>query len=186
MNYKAQIEAILFSIGDSVPIRTLAETLDLTLAETEEQLQLMQSRYEQDDCGVQIIRLEDAVQMCTKPEMYETLIRVASRPKEHSLTDVVLETLSIIAYKQPITRIEIEKIRGVSCAHSINKLLEYGLIYEAGRLDTPGRPILFATTEEFLRCFAVHSISELPVLSEDKLEEFKEEAAREANVPIET
>ena len=186
MNQIAQIEAILFSIGDSVPVKALAETLELTVAETQEIITVMQERYEEEDRGVQIIWLEDAVQMCTKPEMHDTLIRIASRPKEHTLTDVVLETLSIIAYKQPVTRIEVEKIRGVSCAHSINKLLEYGLIYEAGRLDTPGRPILFATTEEFLRCFAVHSVSELPVLSEDKMEEFKEEAAKEASVPLNT
>ena len=93
----------------------------------------------------------------------------------------MLETLSIVAYKQPITRPEIEAIRGVSCAHAINKLMEYGLVDEVGRLDAPGRPILFGTTEEFLRSFGVASTEELPMISPDKIEDFKKEAQEEAN-----
>ena len=92
---------------------------------------------------------------------------------------MLLETLSIIAYKQPITRLEIEKIRGVSCDHAVNKLVEYGLICEAGRLDAPGRPILFATTEEFLRYFGIESLEDLPMLNQETIEDFKEEAERE-------
>ena len=91
--------------------------------------------------------------MCTKKEYYECLIRLALHPKKPALTDVMLETLSIIAYKQPVTKAEIEKIRGVKCDHAINKLVEYELVKELGRLDAPGRPILLGTTEEFLRCF---------------------------------
>ena len=91
----------------------------------------------------------------------------------------MLETLSIIAYKQPITKLEIEKIRGVSCDHAVNKLVEYGLAKELGRLDAPGRPMLFGTTEEFLRNFGVQSIDELPVISEDLVEKFKDEAQME-------
>ena len=89
--------------------------------------------------------------MCTKKEMYDYLIRVAKQPKKYTLTDVLLETMSIIAYKQPITKIEVEKIRGVKSDHAVNKLVEYGLVEEVGRLDAPGKPILFGTTEEFLR-----------------------------------
>ena len=92
---------------------------------------------------------------------------------------MLLETLSIVAYKQPVTRLEIEKIRGVKCDHPINKLLEYGLIEEVGRLDAPGRPILFGTTEDFLRSFGVSSVSELPQMSPEQVEEFKEEAEEE-------
>lgn len=105
-------------------------------------------------------------------------------PKKLSLTDVVLETLSIIAYKQPITRPEIEAIRGVSCVHAINKLIEYNLVQEVGRLDAPGRPIMFGTTEEFLRCFGVSSTSDLPVISPDKIEDFKKEALEEADFTL--
>ena len=122
--------------------------------------------------------------MCTNTEMYEYLIKVAKQPKRHVLTDVLLETLSIIAYKQPITKIEIEKIRGVSCDHAVNKLLEYNLVCELGRLDAPGRPLLFGTTEEFLRSFGVQSIEELPVLNPVQVEEFKQEAEEEMNVKL--
>ena len=101
-----------------------------------------------------------------------------------SLSDTVLETLSIIAYKQPVTRIEIEKIRGVSCEHAVNKLLEYDLIKEFGRLDAPGKPILFGTTENFLRCFGVTSISDLPQVTPDQVEEYKKEAEAEINVKL--
>ena len=117
--------------------------------------------------------------MCTKPEYYEQLIKVASQPRKYVLTDVLLETLSIIAYKQPVTKLEIEKIRGVSSDHAVNKLVEYGLAKELGRLDAPGRPMLFGTTEEFLRTFGVQSIEELPVISEELVEKFKDEAEME-------
>src|SRR5574344_2445278 len=117
--------------------------------------------------------------MCTKEELYEDLIKVAAAPRKYVLTDVLLETLSIIAYKQPITKMEIEKIRGVSCEHAVNKLVEYELVKELGRLDAPGRPMLFGTTEQFLRSFGVQSIDELPVISEDLVEKFKDEAEME-------
>ena len=122
--------------------------------------------------------------MCTKAEMYGYLIRIAKQPKKNVLTDVILETLSIIAYKQPVTKIEIEKIRGVSCEHAVNKLLDYGLVTEVGRLDAPGRPILLGTTEEFLRCFGVQSIEDLPSLNPEKIEEFKQEAQDEIQLKL--
>ena len=120
--------------------------------------------------------------MCTKPQMYEYLIRIAKQPKKRVLTDVLLETLSIIAYKQPVTKAEIEKIRGVSSEHAVSKLVEYNLVQELGRLDAPGRPLLFGTTEEFLRSFGVSSIDELPVLS--PVQEFKQEAEEEMHVKL--
>ena len=116
--------------------------------------------------------------------MYVHLMKIDTVPKHYSLTDPVLETLSIVAYKQPVTRIEIEKIRGVNCDHAVNKLLEYGLITELGRLDAPGRPLLFGTTEEFLRCFGVKSLDELPTVSAERLEEFKKEAAEEIQLSL--
>ena len=131
-----------------------------------------------------VIELDDAYQMCTKSEMYEYLIKIARQPKRHALTDVLLETLSIIAYKQPITKVEIEKIRGVSCDHAVNKLVEYNLVCELGRLDAPGRPLLFGTTEEFLRSFGVQSIDELPVLNPVEVEEFKQEAEAEMHMKL--
>jgi segregation and condensation protein B len=124
-------------------------------------LRLMK-RYETGKKGMQIIALENSYQMCTRSEYYENLIRVACAPKKQVLSEVVLETLSIIAYKQPVTKLEIEKIRGVKSDHAVNKLVEYNLVYEVGRLDAPGRPALFATTEEFLRRFGIGSTQNLP------------------------
>jgi segregation and condensation protein B len=116
--------------------------------------------------------------------MYEYLIQIAKQPKRYHLTDVVLETLSIIAYKQPVTRLEIEKIRGVKSDHAVNKLIEYDLIAEVGRLDAPGRPILFGTTEEFLRRFSVQSVDELPKIAPEKMEDFKAEVEDEMQLKL--
>ncbi|MFR9307986.1 MAG: SMC-Scp complex subunit ScpB, partial [Lachnospiraceae bacterium] len=106
-------------------------------------------------------------------------IRVAKAPKKQVLSQVVLETLSIIAYRQPVTKTEISKIRGVSSDHAVNRLVEYGLVYEAGRLDAPGRPALFATTEEFLRRFGVDSKTDLPEVTPDQEAEIAEEVQKE-------
>ena len=144
----------------------------------------MMERYEKEDRGIRIIELEDSFQLCTKKEMYEYLIRVAKQPKRYALTDVLLETLSIVAYKQPVTKLEIEKIRGVKSDHAVNKLVEYGLIEETGRLDAPGRPLLFGTTEEFLRRFSVQSLDDLPMLNPEQFEHFKEEAEDEAQLKL--
>lgn len=179
------IEAILFAMGGSVEISTLAAALELSEKEVKETLGRMKNRYEEEGRGIRLLELEEAVQLCTKTEYYEYLIRVAKQPKKHTLTDVLLETLSIVAYKQPVTRLEIEKIRGVKSDHPVNRLLEYGLIEEIGRLDAPGRPIVFGTTEEFLRSFGVTSVSQLPRVSQEQLEDFKEEAAEEAEQKME-
>lgn len=100
------------------------------------------------------------------------------------LTDVLLETLSIIAYKQPVTKLEVEKIRGVKSDHAVNKLVEYNLACEVGRLDAPGKPILFGTTEEFLRRFSIQSVDDLPVLNPEQVEHFKSEAEEEVQLKL--
>lgn len=184
-NPKAVMEAILFTMGNSVEIKKLAGVIGRDEKETKELLHEMQAAYDSDsDRGISIMELENAVQMCSKKEMYEHLVKVAAAPKNFVLTDTLLETLSIVAYKQPVTRLEIEKIRGVSCDHAVNRLMEYGLIMELGRLDAPGRPLLFGTTEEFLRSFGVKSIEELPMAAPERLEEFKKEAAEEVQLKL--
>lgn len=150
---QAAIEAILFTMGESVELSKIAKAIEQDEQTTEELLQDLMKKYESKNRGIRIIELDKSYQMCTKKEMYDYLIRVAKQPKKYTLTDVLLETMSIIAYKQPITKIEVEKIRGVKSDHAVNKLVEYGLVEEVGRLDAPGRPILFGTTEEFLRRF---------------------------------
>ena len=134
--------------------------------------------------GIQIIELEGSYQLCTKRDYYGCLIRIAMQPKKPALTDVMLETLSIIAYKQPVTKAEIEKIRGVKSDHAVNKLVEYNLVRELGRLDAPGRPILFGTTEEFLRRFSIQSIEDLPSMQPEQVETFKEEAEEEVQLKL--
>ena len=175
----AVIEAILFTMGESVEVSKLAAAIEQDVPTTVKLIHNMMDRYEAENRGIKIIELEDSFQMCTKAEAYEYIIKVATQPKKQMLTDVLLETLSIIAYKQPITRQEIEGIRGVSCDHAVNKLVEYGLVAEVGRLDAPGRPLLFGTTEDFLRSFGVKSVEDLPVISSDKIEDFRKEAESE-------
>ncbi len=175
----AVIEAVLFTMGESVETAKLAAAIEQDASTTVKLMHNLMDRYEAEDRGIKIIELGDSFQLCTKPETYEYLIKVAAQPKKQVLTDVLLETLSIIAYKQPITKQEIEGIRGVSCDHAVNKLVEYGLVDEVGRLDAPGRPILFGTTESFLRSFGVRNVDELPVISPDKVEDFRKEAESE-------
>ena len=181
---EAVMEAILFTMGHSVEVPRLAEVIGEYVAQTREILAGMKTRYGKKDRGIMLIELEDAVQLCTKPEMYEHLIQIAKTPRKFVLTDTLMETLSIIAYKQPITKLEIGKIRGVSCDHAVNRLVEFGLVCEVGRMDAPGRPLLFGTTEEFLRSFGVKSLEELPELSAVQMEEFKQQAESEVQLQL--
>ena len=181
---EAIIEGILFTMGDSVEPSKIAKALEVETKEVVECLDLMMQKYEEENRGIRLMKLDDSYQMCTSPNIYEYLIKIAKQPKKYVLTDVLLETLSIIAYKQPVTKSEIEKIRGVSCGHSVNKLVEYNLVTELGRLDAPGRPMLFGTTEDFLRSFGVSSIDELPELNVVQLEEFRQEAEKEAKIAL--
>lgn len=178
------IEAILFTMGESVELSKIASAIEHDEATTRKIIHRMMDKYDAEDRGVRIIELEDSFQMCTKKEMYEYLIRVAKQPKRYVLTEVLLETLAIIAYKQPVTKLEIEKIRGVKSDHAVNKLVEYNLVCERGRLDAPGKPILFGTTEEFLRRFSVQSLDELPSMNPEQLESFKEEAEEEVQLKL--
>lgn len=178
------IEAILFTMGESVELERIAAAIEHDEETTRKLINGLMDQYAEEGRGIRIIELDRSYQMCTKKEMYEYLIRIAKQPKRYVLTDVLLETLSIIAYKQPVTKLEIEKIRGVKSDHAVNKLVEYGLVEEVGRLDAPGRPLLFGTTEEFLRRFSVQSLDELPILDPVRMEQFKEEAEDEAQLKL--
>jgi len=172
--YENAIEAILFASGDSVELSKLAYCLELDEKTLKHLLASMIDRYEGEKRGVKIIRIDNAYQMCTSDAYFDFVARLIKAPMRKALSPVLLETLAIIAYKQPVSRAMIEEIRGVDASHSVNKLLEYELIREAGRLDAPGRPILFATSQEFLKHFGMSSLEELPKLpevSEDDLEE---------------
>lgn len=177
---EAAIEAILFAMGDSVETARLAAVIEQDLETTEKLLRHMADQYRAEDRGIELTELDGAWQLCTKKELYEYLIRIAKQPRKIVLTDVVMETLSIIAYKQPVTKVEIEKIRGVKSDHAVNRLVEYNLVREVGRLDAPGRPILFGTTEDFLRHFGMRSLEDLPEIDVVQMEDFKAEAEEEA------
>ena len=176
----ANTEAILFALGNSVQISKLCEVFELNERSLMPILEEMQQKYEDEERGIEMIFLEGSVQLGTKKETYECLTKIAKIPAKYTLTDTVLETLSIIAYKQPVTRAEIEKIRGVSCDHAISKLIEFDLIEDVGRLEAPGHPLLFGTTEQFLRSFGVKSIGDLPAISPELVEDFKHQAENEA------
>ena len=181
---KAALEAILFTMGDAVEEERMAAALSITIEELGMLMSELIAEYNDDSHGIMINRVDTKYQMCTKISHYETLIKLCHVPQKHVLTDTLLETLSIIAYKQPITRMEVEAIRGVRCDYAINTLIDYHLVCELGRLDAPGRPILFGTTDDFLRSFGVSSLEELPVISTEKMEEFREEAEEEAVIGV--
>ena len=176
---KAAIEGILFVMGDAVSLTTLSKAVGADTDQVEEALQSLQKAYEEEGRGIRITKLNESYQMASAPEIYPYLVKIAKEPKKRVLTDSLLETLSIIAYRQPVTKAEIEKIRGVSSDHAVNRLVEYDLAQEVGRLDAPGRPMLFGTTEEFLRSFGISEISDLPEPPEELVEKYKAEAEAE-------
>ncbi len=176
-------EALLFTMGRSVSPSELAVALNAGVKLADKALERLSLRYQERNSGILIRKMDGRYQMYTNPAAFESLIRVVKRPKKPVLTDVVLETLAIVAYRQPVTKAEIEKIRGVQSDHAVNKLVEYELVYESGRLNAPGRPALFCTTEEFLRRFGLESLEDLPGLNAEmqaELESEVEEEVREA------
>ena len=181
---QAAVEAILFTTGKAVETPDLARVLHTDTGKILEALTRLQQLYAEPGRGITLVRLEDAWQLCTKKDFYDCLIELELTPNKPTLTEVQLETLSVIAYKQPVTKSEIERIRGVNSDHAVNRLIEYGLVRELGRAKLPGRPILFGTTEEFLRIFGVSSRDDLPDISPVKLEDFRQEAEKEAETIV--
>ena len=180
----AAAEAILFAMGDSVKLSVLAHALECSQAEAEEAVQELADHYERTGSALQINRYEDAVQISTRGDYFTQLVRVAAAPRKMSLTGTLLETLSIVAYKQPVTRQEVESIRGVNSDFAINRLVSYDLVREVGRKEAPGRPLLFGTTEQFLRSFGIASLEELPSPDAQAVEEMREEAEAEVDTRL--
>ena len=155
------LEAMLFASGESVPLEKLAEALGCDIPLTRNLLAKMAETYKNNNAGIMLREIDEAYLLCTNPEYYPAVQRLLRIKPRRALSQTVLETLAIIAFKQPVTKAVIESIRGVNCDHGVNKLLEYGLIIEKGRLDAPGRPILFGTSEEFLLYYGLKNIDEL-------------------------
>ena len=181
----AAIETILFAMGDSVEVSTLADALGITREEALDAVSALEERCSAPDSGLMVNRFEDSVQLSSRPEYYEYLVTIAKAPKKQVLTDTLMETLSIIAFKQPVTRAEVENIRGVNSDFAISKLVSFDLVQEVGRKDAPGRPLLFGTTEQFLRSFGISSLTDLPDPGTDRVEEFREEAEKEVDGRLE-
>ena len=174
-NIECALEAVLFSLGEAVEIDRIAEALEVREDEVRNAVSSLRKRYEKEQRGINIIEIENSVQMCSNPEYFECIKRVTQIKKQAGLSSAALETLSIIAYNQPVTKGTIEFIRGVDCTYSVTRLLERGFIDELGRAETPGRPILYGTTMEFLRCFGLKSLEDLPPLPEKEVVEFEQE-----------
>ncbi len=168
---KAIIESVLFSAGRVVETKELMAILELSNEDVDAIVQSMKQDFENENRGIEIIKVNNGYQMCTKKEYYDYIYPIFDNRAKPSLSNAALETLSIIAYNPKITRAEIEQIRGVNSDGTIYKLLEYNLIEEAGRLDAPGRPTLYKTTNEFLKLFGISSLDELPELPRYKLDE---------------
>lgn len=181
---EAAIEAILFSMGEAVPVKRLAEAMAMDEDDCYMILKNMKDKYDEQERGVMLVEIDESFQMATKREFYEQVKKVNFKLKEFVLTDVLIETLAIIAYQQPITRAHIEAVRGVNSNHAVNKLVEYNLVCEVGRMDAPGKPILFGTTKDFLRGFGLQSMDELPEIGEEALRHIKHEVEKEVQLTI--
>ena len=168
---KAIIEAILYSAGRLVEARELMYAIEVNYDELTEIIAQMKTEMLENGRGLEIIRVEDSYQLCTKKELYEFIYPVFDKRSKPNLSNAALETLSIIAYNPKITRAQIEAIRGVSSDGTVYKLLEYNLIEEAGKLDAPGRPTMYKTTSNFLKMFGITNLEELPELPRYKIDE---------------
>ncbi|MCL2708799.1 MAG: SMC-Scp complex subunit ScpB [Defluviitaleaceae bacterium] len=161
MKQEKALEALLFASGESANIAKLADAIGCDIPMTRNLLANMADTYKTENAGIMLIEMDDSYQLCANPEYNEQIRKLLNTSQRKPITQPLLETLSIVAYKQPVTKNMIEDIRGVNADHAVNRLLEYGLIEERGRLDAPGKPILFATSENFLRFYGLRNLSEL-------------------------
>ncbi|MDR2514574.1 MAG: SMC-Scp complex subunit ScpB [Christensenellaceae bacterium] len=162
----AALEAVLFASGDAVSRADLARALEISPLELEPLEIALRERTRLEGSGIELIMLDGKLQLATKPQLRGYIERAMAPTRRQNLTQAALETLCVVAYRQPVTRMEIEEIRGVQSDHSVATLLAHGLIREVGRKETIGRPVLFGTTDEFLRHFGIASLDELPMAAE--------------------
>lgn len=168
---KAIIEAILFSAGRPVETKEFMSALEISFEAVQDIMEDMRNEYKNEKRGIELVKTNDSYQLCTKPEYYEYIYPVFDKRSKPNLSQAALEVLSIIAYNPKITRAEIEQIRGVNSDGTIYKLLEYELIQDVGKLDAPGRPTIYSTTNNFLKMFGITNLEELPELPRYKIDE---------------
>lgn len=162
INIQYAIESILFATGQPVKAAKLAAVLDVDVEAVREAVKILSYNYETELRGLKIIEIDDGYQLCSRPDYYNYIQEIIGEQRRQALSNAAMEALAIIAYKQPITRGQVEYIRGVNSDGAINRLIERDLIEETGRLDAPGRPILYSTTQNFLRCFGLKNPKDLP------------------------
>ena len=180
MNQKAAIEAILFASGDSVEVARFAQALEITVKEAISAADALMADYQASDRGITIIKLDTAYQMVSVKEYAPQIRTVMDLRRNTPLSQAALEVLAVVAYNQPVTKAFVEQVRGVDCSGVIGSLTTKGLLEEKGRLELPGRPLLYGTTENFLRCFNLQSLDDLPPLPEENSEEEKADMQEEA------
>lgn len=163
------IEGILFAAGEPVKTAKLAAVLEIDIQAVEEAVRILKYEYDTQERGFMIIDIDEGYQICSRPEYYDYIQIILGEQRRQALSNAAMEALAIIAYKQPVTRGQVEYIRGVNSDSAINRLSERGLIEECGHLDAPGRPILYRTTQIFLRCFGLSTPKDLPELDLSKL-----------------
>ena len=168
---QAIIESMLFAAGREVSVKEIMNILELGREDIDKIIMNIKTEYEERNSGIEIIKVDDSYQMCTKKECYEYIYPLFDNRAKPNISNAALETLSIIAYNPKITRSEIEAIRGVNADGTVYKLLEYDLIEEAGKLDAPGRPTTYKVTNKFMKMFGITSLDELPELPRYKLDE---------------
>lgn len=161
---RGAVEAILFAAGEPVPPDKIGEALELPLSETTALLQSLQAEYNEPDRGIHIVALDGEYQMCSSKDFGPQVRRVLELRRNAPLSPAAMEVLSLIAYNQPVTKAFLEQVRGVDCSGVVSSLMTKGLVEERGRLELPGRPLLYGTTHNFLRCMGIGSLSELPPL----------------------
>lgn len=164
--YFSIIESLLFVSGEPLEIKQIASILECSVGFTKDLLTEMIKLYDIKNRGIKIINVKDSYSLVTKPENSDYIEKLLGNNSRQSLSQAALETLAIVAYKQPITRVDIDEVRGVKSDRAISNLVEKGLIKECGRLDVPGRPILYGTTDEFLKYFGLQNIDQMPGLDE--------------------
>lgn len=164
---KCAIEAILFANGTPVQLETICKAIEINKKQAVQAIDELISEYNNSSHGIAIIRLEESYQMCNKKEFGEYIRRVMDLKRNSPLSQAALEVLAVIAYNQPVTKAFVEQVRGVDCSGVIGSLTTKGLIEEKGRLELPGRPLLYGTTENFLRCFQIESLDDLPPLPQE-------------------
>ncbi len=171
MNFKElvpAVEAVLFSGGEPMTLDRLCQVFEISPEELGEVIELLENKYNNADNGIKLVTLENAYQLTTKKEYAEYIKKAFDIKRKTPLSQAGFEVLAVVAYNQPVTKAFIEQVRGVDCSGPIYTLMEKGLIEERGRLDLPGKPLLYGTTKNFLRCFSIRDLSELPPLPKNE------------------